>query len=416
MFPNIPIDFTINKIKEQWPIIKTKTNIPEALFFKILNFCLLDSNYFIYNGKYYKQIDGCPMGSPISPCIANFILNLLLDDIISKLDFTPKLIKKYVDDLIIICPKNATTNIHQIFNKFHPKIQFTVELEINRRMPYLDLMIIRNSNNTITTDYFSKPTSSGRILNYLSAHPRHVKINTAYNFISRVLTLSDPIFHTKNQNYIYKILLTNNYPKNNIDKLLKKYYIIRNQQNSNNSNMNNSNIEEQTKIYKSLAYIPGISEKLAKLLKSENLNIAHVPQNKLRNIIFNNMKDETKTLEKSSVIYKIPCNGDDNNPCDKCYIGQTKNYLRVRISQHKSDLRNPPRNDITALVAHFSDEGHTPNFENVEILDIEQNYWKRCTLESLHICTQNSYNFRRDTRNISPIYSDLLQNYNRSIT
>lgn len=412
LFPNIPINFTINEIKKDWNLISANTNIPQKLFYDIVHFCMKNANYFTYKEKFYEQIDGCPMGSPISPAIANFILNKLLDYVCSKLSFQPKLLVKYVDDLLMICPKNLVNEILNLFNSFHTNIQFTTEEEKDKKIPYLDLLLIRKENKSIVTDFYKKPECSGRILNYLSAHPNYMKVNTAYNFISRVFTLSSSEFHRKNKTIVYETLLNNNYPKIIVKKLFRKFYAVSQRVDYATNNVNASTSTTTTnKIYKSLTFIPTLSNKIERIVKMEEVNITFKPHFKLNQNIFSNMKDKIKILETPNVIYKIPCDGDGTTLCNKSYVGHTKNYLKTRISQHQNDLRNPPRGEITALVAHFADEGHTPNFDEVKILDKEQNYWRRTTLEALHICNENTYNFRRDTNKISSYYSPLLANY-----
>ena len=39
----------------------------------LLDFCLT-SAYFLFQGKYYEQVEGAAMGSPISPFIANLFM------------------------------------------------------------------------------------------------------------------------------------------------------------------------------------------------------------------------------------------------------------------------------------------------------------------------------------------------------
>ncbi|XP_044764407.1 uncharacterized protein LOC123320972 [Coccinella septempunctata] len=74
----------------------------------------------------------------------------------------------------------------------------------------------------------------------------------------------------------------------------------------------------------------------------------------------------------SSVVYKIPC-----LDCDRSYIGQTRQYLKDRIKQHKYDTKNINNKEKTALTYHVFGEGHNFNFEEVEILDVESNGYKR---------------------------------------
>ena len=61
------------------------------------------------------------------------------------------------------------------------------------------------------------------------------------------------------------------------------------------------------------------------------------------------------------VIYLLKC------PCGFCYVGKTKRELRVRINEHKSNIRN---HDIKSSVArHFNESGHdvcTLKFQGIE--------------------------------------------------
>ena len=52
-------------------------------------------------------------------------------------------------------------------------------------------MIIIRYNNTIITDWFNKPTSSGRLINFRSNHPKQQKINIIYNLVDRAIFLSN---------------------------------------------------------------------------------------------------------------------------------------------------------------------------------------------------------------------------------
>lgn len=56
----------------------------------------------LYRGTTYKQITVVPMGYPLSPILANFVLevNHMFDQVLQKLRNQPFFIKKYVDDII----------------------------------------------------------------------------------------------------------------------------------------------------------------------------------------------------------------------------------------------------------------------------------------------------------------------------
>ncbi|KAI4476631.1 hypothetical protein M0804_013410 [Polistes exclamans] len=58
------------------------------------------------------------------------------------------------------------------------KIQFTIEIEDNGTLLFLDVKVIRNKDRTISTNWYVKPTSSVRCINYYSNHPLSQRIET----------------------------------------------------------------------------------------------------------------------------------------------------------------------------------------------------------------------------------------------
>ncbi|XP_017470366.1 PREDICTED: uncharacterized protein LOC108362044 [Rhagoletis zephyria] len=327
LFPSVPVDLAVNIIQEKWDEIQEFTKIKKELFIKILRFCIQDSRYFQYKDKTYQQKKGLPMGSPASPIVADIVMEELLKKCVQNSDIRIKILTKYVDDLFGICKISHVENILTALNSFHPSIKFTMEKENNGRLPYLDTLIIRKANKIIL-DWYQKPTSSGRLVNFYSQHPKRVKINTAQNFIDRVINISHHSFHEKNYNKIRHILYQNSFPRKTIKKLMDK-------------NKQNPQFEKtQSAIFKSLIYVPGLSERLEKANCIDNINhkIAHKPNNALQSL-FTKLKSKTDKMEKSNLIYQIECKGNQTNPCGMYYIGTTKRKLKTRIAGHKSDLK-----------------------------------------------------------------------------
>nr|WP_253308758.1 hypothetical protein [Rickettsia endosymbiont of Ceutorhynchus assimilis] len=80
-------------------------------------------------------------------------------------------------------------------------------------------------------------------------------------------------------------------------------------------------------------------------------------------------------------MYKVP------RECQKCYIGETMQYLDKRMKQHKYDCRNDRMlyEDKTALSKHHFQTGHRFKFDDVEILDSEPQIYRRKVSEMIHI-------------------------------
>lgn len=293
----------------------------------------------------------------------------------AKFEENPKMLTKYVDDLFGIIKKSAIEKTLAVLNNFHSQIKFTIEVEENEKLPYLDTLVIRKGN-ILKIDWYQKPTSSGRIVNYYSSQAKNIILNTAKNLVHRVLSISDEEFHKENIKKVRNILKNNSFPENIIRTLAK-------------SNKKTTHNEDQApKIYKSMVYIPKLSERFEKanIYNKEKYKTAPKTTNTLRKL-FTNTKSKIEKSDMSNLIYRIKCTGKDNNNCNQEYVGTTKNKLKTRLAGHKSDFKNRDKNSIqkTALSAHCAEKQHTPDLDNVDILQTEKNNNKRYILEMLHI-------------------------------
>ena len=101
-----------------------KTDIKE-----LLNLCTTNS-YFTFNNKYYKRIKGLPMGSTISPLLAD----LYMDDFINThfIDIKHRMYM-YVDDIFLITTlaKSDLDSFVTEINSKRTSIKFTCEYEQN---------------------------------------------------------------------------------------------------------------------------------------------------------------------------------------------------------------------------------------------------------------------------------------------
>ncbi|CAH2217173.1 jg12081 [Pararge aegeria aegeria] len=62
----------------------------------------LESNFFLYKGQYYLQIDGVAMGSPVAPVVANLWMEHFQGQAISTEPIQIRIWKRYVDDVFAI--------------------------------------------------------------------------------------------------------------------------------------------------------------------------------------------------------------------------------------------------------------------------------------------------------------------------
>ena len=159
---------------------------------------LMKKTFFQFDKEYCHQIFGTPIGSPISPMLADLVLQDLEEVVLKKLSFKIHSHYRYVDDTFLINKNNKIKGTIENFNSYHPRLKFTFELEIDNTLPFLNLLIIKNQDGTLVTNWFRKNTFSGRYLNYLSNHHFKQKIAIMKNLVDTAILLSHEKFHEEN--------------------------------------------------------------------------------------------------------------------------------------------------------------------------------------------------------------------------
>ena len=98
LFTNIPlqetIDIAINLIFDRNPNLNiTKKEL------KIIFLFATSQTHFIFNSKFYNQVDGVVMGSPLAPVLANIFMGFYESKWPNKYNLNkPKFYLRYVDD------------------------------------------------------------------------------------------------------------------------------------------------------------------------------------------------------------------------------------------------------------------------------------------------------------------------------
>ena len=115
------------------------------------------------------------MGSPLSGILADLYLNHLENTKILKDNyFANKIIhySRYVDDTFNIFNGNARQIelFKNYLNKIHNKLKFTMEIENNKSINFLDLTVLHNGNN-LKYKIFRKHTNTDTVIHYDSHHP-----------------------------------------------------------------------------------------------------------------------------------------------------------------------------------------------------------------------------------------------------
>ncbi|XP_039309325.1 uncharacterized protein LOC120358632 [Solenopsis invicta] len=399
LFTNIPIELAINSISNRWEYISKNCKIPKAEFLNAVRF-VLESTYFKFDDITYKQNFGTPMGSPLSPIIADLVLQDLETEVLSALDFQVPFFLRYVDDIATAVPRDMVNFTLDKFNSFHPRLQFTIEIG-NERLNFLDTTIILNEK-TVEFDWYHKPTFSGRYLNFHSWHPVSQKRGVVICLVDRVFLLSHPKYHRKNLEFTVSILLENDYPLDFIFKIIRERLRCLFVGRSKKQLLDNTSEELKKISWFTVPYVPSISERFINIFRNSNSKTAFYSLNKLSRFI----KVQKDTLPISSckdVVYKISC-----RDCDASYVGQTGRQVKTRISEHRNHIRRNVSSQ-SVITDHRIECGHDFDWDGVKVLDHEKSYHKRLISEILYIKQQcNGLNLQSDTDFLHHAYLSIV--------
>lgn len=411
LFTSIPKSLAINSIIMRWDEIRPNTNICLDLFLEIVEFCI-DASYFRFDGQHYQQIFGTAMGNPLSPAIADWVMETLLDTVVRMLKIPLPFLRKFVDDLVTAIPLHQLDHVMETFNSYDVHTQFTYELEVDNKLPFLDMLLIRQDNQKIATQWYQKPIASGRFLNFHSYHPLGQKLNMAINFARRVNQLTTNLDQQAKMQIVDEQLKLNDYPK-------PLRHRIANRMNERSNDENQQEILEYT--YRRIPFIPHLSNKIDRVLQRDYNNIRLAKYNvRSARDYFTKVKDPVPPEQQTNVIYAIPC-----CHCEAMYVGMTTNRLKTRIHGHQTHYNTMDKllergidvedqemialGEKTALMHHSITKQHRFDLDRTKILDKNENTNTLQFLEMCHIVNNtNCINRRTDTEGLHAIYAGIL--------
>ena len=171
LFTNVPLDETISLLAEKaftdnWFNTTYNLNITKSGLNELLTISTKDQ-LFQFNGELYKQSEGVAMGYPLGPLMANTFM-CSLEEQLKLRGKLPSYYKRYIDNTLTIMKDEVSAySFLHVLNDLHPSISFIVEMPTENRLPFLG-MVLRKDSQTITTSVHVKLTNTGLLLHYNS--------------------------------------------------------------------------------------------------------------------------------------------------------------------------------------------------------------------------------------------------------
>lgn len=91
------------------------------------------------------------MGSPLSPVVANLYMEHLEKKAFDSFPLKPIGWRRFVDDTNLIWPhgRDSLKEFHDHLNNQHENIKFTIEIEENSSISFLDVRISKKKDGSI---------------------------------------------------------------------------------------------------------------------------------------------------------------------------------------------------------------------------------------------------------------------------
>jgi hypothetical protein len=116
------------------------------------------------------------MGNSLSPVVSNIFMEHFEEIALYTADYKPAKWLRYVDDTFMVWqhgPARLQQFLHHL-NNVRPTIKFTMEVEANDTLPFLDVLVMKRDPK-LTTKVYWKPTHTGCYLHFKFNHPHHTK-------------------------------------------------------------------------------------------------------------------------------------------------------------------------------------------------------------------------------------------------
>ena len=177
LYPSIPQSSCLNTIYDQMykyrHLLLLDPNFLIQLLHKNINY-----NYFQYGTLTFQQIKGTAMGAAFSPTIANIYMSVTLQKFLKARQQKPLLLKRYIDDIIIIWTHSKESLEEFLFalNHFHPSLRYTFSFS-EEATDFLDLTIYKgprfSDTSILDTKTYQKERNLYQYLHFNSDHPRN---------------------------------------------------------------------------------------------------------------------------------------------------------------------------------------------------------------------------------------------------
>lgn len=256
-----------------------------------------------------------------------------------------------------------------------------MELEQNKSLAFLDVLLIHNPDHTVSHTVYRKPTHTDRYLNGESHHHPCQLATVAKSLLQRARGLCDADHLAGEIKHVKQVLRQNKLPAPHP---------------RHRSRPKPTTVDRRPVV---LPFIKGVTDKIGHILKRASIKTYFRPYRKINQVL---RPVKCHIPLQDAGVYKIDCD------CGLSYIGQTKRSIATRLKEHVADVKNR-RSTKSAVCEHALDKpNHYLRFDQPKILAKENRYMPRMLREAIEIKKHPNFN-REDGWQVPPAWNPILK-------
>ena len=323
-------------------------DIPRDALKALLFACTKEVPFRCPEGKLYYQVDGVAMGSPLGVLFANAYMCHVEEKVLADNAIKPHMYYRYVDDIFVDVA--SVDDLEKLKRSLTNEscLNFTAELNVGNKLPFLDLMIDSN-HEQFDTDVYVKPTNLGRCMNAAGDCNDAYKRGVIRSYVKRALT------HCSTWNHVHRelvrvrqMLINNGYSNTDFDSISRDMI---------NRHVDSDRATETDQIDKiddiAIFYRNTITpswktdEKVIRDIVMKNAKPTEPHKRiqlriyyktpKTSSLVIHNNTRKTGQLKETDVVYKFRCTSGDCETRNVYYIGHTTTSLSRRLTMHLQD-------------------------------------------------------------------------------
>ena len=338
----------------------------------LLEFCLKNSS-FLFQGRYYEQVEGAAMSSPISPILANLYFEEFEIKALNTAPHPPSLWRRFVDDTSVVIQSAHKDNFIEHINSIDHRIQFTMDV------------FFGHFGHTPTRwqfqHYIVQKTHPHWLVSAVGQSPYHCSKYSVVNTLhhrARSVFCNPQLLQNEEEN-LQRLLIENKCPVWALNRVKMKINATTSQDKSKrDTNICANVISNSQRPYIVVPYTKGLSESLKNVSRKHGVQAHFKGGNTIRSLLMA-PSDKHPITKKSGIIYRYKCDREESN--DE-YVGESS---RTFGKGFKELLKVP-----SPIYDHFNITGHSTTIDNHNIVGREDQNLIRTIKEAKNIRVKNS--------------------------